>query len=101
MTVAIMKNLGITFVAALGAIGLLAGSAHAAIGDAPSGGGHWIWISDPIIGPKSGPANRHHVWVPDQPQAAVGPGHWQWITEFSVGPRSGAPLHHRVWVSDR
>jgi hypothetical protein len=102
MKVAIMKHPYIRILSTLGALCLATGSAMAATGESPpSGAGHWAWISEPIIGPKSTAANRRRIWVPDQPQPAVGPGHWQWITEFSVGPRSGPPLHHRVWVSDR
>ncbi len=83
--------------------GLAVTPALAAGSDADGKGpGHYAWISDPIIGPKSGPATRHHVWIPDSPAVAEGkqPGHWQWVSEVSFGPRAGAPRRERVWVSN-
>jgi hypothetical protein len=78
--------------------------ALAATNDADGkGSGHYAWIADPIIGPKSGMPTDRHVWIPDVPTVAAGrqPGHWQWVSEFSVGPRAGAPIRHRIWVSDQ
>jgi hypothetical protein len=92
-----MKTTGVGFAAAVAAFCLASAPAHAAVQETAKNG-HWLWVSDPIIGPKSTAANRHRIWVSDQPAVA---GHWQWVTELSFGPRNGVPMHHKVWVSDR
>lgn len=91
-------------VAAMIIAGCLATPALAAAGEAAgTGPGHSVWKSDPIIGPKSSPPTRHHIWVPDRPVAAAGEGsgQWQWLSKLSVGPRGEAMIRRRVRVSDQ
>jgi hypothetical protein len=83
--------------------GLAVTPALAAGSDADGRGpGHYAWIADPIIGPKSGMPTHRRVWIPDTPAIAMqGHAHWRWVSVVAVGPRSGAPISRRVLVNEQ
>ena len=68
--------------------------------------GHWVWLSEPSIGPRAAPPTRHHVWVSDRAEPAIAGtnsnlgGHYIWVTELSLGEHAAPPSRHREWVAN-